>query len=62
MNGIRFPEGAEGFLYVTASRPTLGPTQPHIQRLPGVKRPRRETDRSPQPSARVNDTSTWRYA
>jgi hypothetical protein len=39
------------FLFTTASRTALGPTQPPIQRVPGahilaVKRPRRETDHS----------------
>jgi hypothetical protein len=32
------------FLDSTASLPTLGLTQPHIQRVPGLKRPVREAD------------------
>jgi hypothetical protein len=44
--GLRFPAGAMMglFLFATAFRPALGPTQPHIQWvrklfLPGAKRP-----------------------
>jgi len=49
------------FLFVTASRRTLGPIQPPIQLLPGivspgVKRPRREADNSPPSSAGVKNT------
>jgi hypothetical protein len=49
------------FLFATASRPALGPTQPPIQWVsgilsPGVKRPRRETDHSPPSSAEVKNT------
>jgi hypothetical protein len=48
------------FLYLTASRMTLGSTQPPIQRAPGalspaVKRPGREVDHSPPPSAEVKN-------
>jgi hypothetical protein len=43
------------FLFDTASRPTLGPTQPLIQWVPGafslgLKQPGHETDRSPPSS------------
>jgi hypothetical protein len=31
------------FLFSTAAKPALGPTQPPIQRLPGVKRSERTT-------------------
>jgi hypothetical protein len=46
---VRFPTGAGIFLFTTASRTALGPTQPPIQWLPGalslgVKRPGREAD------------------
>jgi hypothetical protein len=46
------------FLFTTASRPTLGPTQPSIQWEPGalslgVKRPGCEADHSPLSSAEV---------
>jgi hypothetical protein len=46
--------------FTTTSRPTLGPTQPHIERVmgalfPGVKRPVRETDHSPLSSTEVKE-------
>jgi hypothetical protein len=52
------------FLFTTASRTALGPTQPPIQRVPGVlslgvKRPGREADHSPQYSAEVKNA--WSY-
>jgi hypothetical protein len=52
------------FLFSTASRPALGPTQPPIQWAqrvisPGVKRQRREADHSPLTSAEVKNT--WNY-
>jgi hypothetical protein len=59
------------FLFTTASRPALWPTQPTIQcvsgaRCLGVKRPGREADHSPPPSAEVkfawSYTSTPQYA
>jgi len=50
--GVRFPAGAGSFLFATASRPALSLTQLPIQWVPvslspEVKRPVRETDRSP---------------
>jgi hypothetical protein len=46
------------FLFTTASKTALGPTQPPIQCVPGalslgVKRPEREADHSPQSNAEV---------
>jgi hypothetical protein len=57
---IRFPAGAGNFLFTTASRTALGPTQPPIQFVPGalsleVKRPGREADRTPPSSAEVKE-------
>jgi hypothetical protein len=49
--GVRFPVGAEIFLFDTVSRPALEPTQPLVQWvvgavLLGVKRQGREADNS----------------
>jgi hypothetical protein len=59
--GVLFPAGARYFLYSTASRPSLGPTQPPIQSVsravpPGVKRSRREAYHSPSNIAKVKNT------
>jgi hypothetical protein len=43
------------FLFSTASKLVMGPTQPPIQWVPGVKRPGRAADRSPQSSAEVKN-------
>jgi hypothetical protein len=65
------------FLFTTAARTALGPTQPHIQWVPGalspgVKRPGCEADHSPPSSAEVKEwvelylyspnTPSWRGA
>jgi hypothetical protein len=65
------------FLFTTASRTALGPTQPPIQWVPGalslgVKRPGREADHSPPSSTEVKEclelyllsvnTPSWRGA
>jgi hypothetical protein len=61
---VRFPAGLGIFLLTTASRTALGPTQPPIQRVPGVlslgeKRPGREADHSPPSNAEVKNA--WSY-
>jgi hypothetical protein len=57
---VRFPAGARNFLFTTASRTALEPTQFPIQWVPealslGVKRPGREADHSPPSSAEVEE-------
>jgi len=52
------------FLFVTASRPALGPTQPPIQWIPwafkpGVKRPGREANHSPPSSAEFKNEYSY---
>jgi hypothetical protein len=51
--GVRFPLGAGTFLFSTASRPALGPTQPSTQWILGVKWQGREADYSHPSSAEV---------
>jgi len=48
------------FLFATASKQDLGPTQPPIQCVPGVKLLGREGDHSPPYSAEVKNS--WRSA
>jgi hypothetical protein len=70
--GFDFRLGLGIFLFITASRMALGPTQPPIQWVLGIKRPGREADHSPPSSAEVNEcvelylrfpnTSSWRGA
>jgi hypothetical protein len=57
-SGFDSRQGMGIFLFTTASRPALGPTQPPIQWVsgfisPGVKQPGREADHSPRSSAEV---------
>jgi hypothetical protein len=57
-------EGPGIFIFITVSRPALGPIQPPIQWLsgalsPGVKRLGREADHSPPSSAEVKNA--WSY-
>jgi hypothetical protein len=58
--GFDFRWGLLTFLFTTASRTALGPTQPPIQWVPGalslgVKRLGREADHSPRSSAEVKE-------
>jgi hypothetical protein len=58
--GFASRQGLGIFLFTTASRTALGPTQPPIQRVPGtlslgVKRPGREAYHSPPCSAEVKE-------
>jgi hypothetical protein len=58
--GFDSRQGLGIFLFTTASQPTLGPTQPPIQWVPGtlslgVKRPRSEADHSPPSSGEVKE-------
>jgi len=66
MTGFQFSARAMMgfFLFATASRPALRPIQPPIQWVPeaitrGVKRPEREADHSPPPSA--DFMNAWTY-
>jgi hypothetical protein len=49
------PGRSKIFLFFTASRPALGPTQPHIQWVPGALSPGQEADHSPPSSAEVKN-------
>jgi len=62
--GFESRQGLGIFLFTIASRPALGPTQPHMQWVPsalslGVKRPGREADYSHPSSADVKNV--WSY-
>jgi hypothetical protein len=61
---VRAPQRLRFFLFITASRTVLGPTQPPIQWVPGalslgVKRPGREAGHIPPSSAEVKNA--WSY-
>jgi hypothetical protein len=65
IGGFESRYGLRIFLFTTASRPNLGPTQPPIQWVLvslslGVKRPECEADNSPPSSAKVKNA--WSYA
>jgi hypothetical protein len=53
------PGRVKNFLFSTSSRPALGPTQPPIQWVPGVKWQGSETDHSTPVSAEVK--KMWIY-
>jgi hypothetical protein len=62
--GFESRQGLGIFLFASASRPALGPTQPPIQWISGalslvIKRPGREADHSPPSSAEVKNA--WGY-
>jgi hypothetical protein len=59
-SGVLFPPGAGNFIFITASRPALRPTQPPIQWVPGdvslgVMQSGCESDHSPPSSAEVKN-------
>jgi hypothetical protein len=56
--GFHSQQGKQIFLYATASRPVLRPTQPPIQLVPGVKWPACQADHSPPPSAEAKNGGT----
>jgi hypothetical protein len=53
--GFESRKGLGISLFITASRPVLGPTRPPIQCVPRAKRPTREANPSPPPSAEVKE-------
>jgi hypothetical protein len=58
--GVRIPPRLGIFLFATASRLALGPTQPPIQwgtgvSFRGIKRPGRDADHSPPSGAKVKE-------
>jgi hypothetical protein len=62
---VRISVEAGAFLFASASRSALGPTQPPTQGIkgtlkPGVRRPGREAVQSPPSSAEVK--KAWRYS
>jgi len=75
--GFESRQGLGIFLFTTASKPAMGPTQPPIQWVTatpslGLKRPGREADRSPPSNAEIKEcvelylfspnTPSWRGA
>jgi hypothetical protein len=62
--GVWFRQGQVLFLFATAFRPLLGPTQPPVERVPAafssrIKWQGREADHSPQCSVEINNA--WSY-
>jgi hypothetical protein len=60
LDGFEFRHGLEIFLFTTASRPALEPTQPPIHWVPGtlslgVKRPGREAEHSSPSSTELKN-------
>jgi len=59
--GVQFPAGAiiAFFLFTIESRPTLWPTQPSIQWVPGALTPGHEAGHSPPFSAEVKNARSY---
>jgi len=59
--GLILGRGNNGFffIFITVFRPTLGPTQPPVQWVLGVKQLGHEVDHSPPSSAEVKNV--WNY-
>jgi hypothetical protein len=65
-SGFEFRSGLGIFLFTTASRTALVPTQPPMQLVPevlslGIKRPGRESDHSPPSSSEVKNAWSYTY-
>jgi hypothetical protein len=63
-DGFEYRQQLGIFLFTTASRPHLEPTQPPIQWVPGalslgLKRPQCEADHSPSSSAEVKNACSY---
>jgi hypothetical protein len=57
--GVWVPVGSR--IFSMSSRPTLGPTQPPIRWVPGLKRPGHEADHSPPTTAEIKKTLIYTY-
>jgi len=58
---VSFLATEEPYLFSETARPSLGSTQPLIQRLPGVKRPGLEADHSRLCSAETKKQRKYTY-
>jgi hypothetical protein len=58
MTGVRFPAGARIFLFSTPFRSVMGPSQPPMKCILGVKRSGSEADHSPPTSANFKNAQS----